>query len=114
MGVLTCLVFLITFDLLLGKMEVAGALFMMIIGLFLGLGTWGLIWGGNSLYRTYDEREEVAPHTRPKPEQLPAKEILLRASTEPTEEQEKVLLRAAMTSEDTPPEQLLRPGNAPD
>jgi hypothetical protein len=45
--------------------------------------------------------------------QLPVEETLVRASTEPTQEQEKVLLRAAMTSEDTPPEQLLRPGNPP-
>jgi hypothetical protein len=57
------------------------------------------------------EREDVELLTSETANRLPVAETLVRASTEPTTEQEKVLLRAATGGEDTAPEQLLRPGN---
>jgi hypothetical protein len=57
--------------------------------------------------------ESVEPLTRNNTGHLPVEETLVRASTEPTTDQEKVLLRAATRGEETPPEQLLRAGNLP-
>jgi hypothetical protein len=52
--------------------------------------------------------DRVAPMKRRDLDQLPAEETLVRASQEPTEGQEKVLLRAAMATEETSSEELLR------
>jgi hypothetical protein len=73
-----------------------------------------LTMGAVAAGKKVKKMEPVLPPTRQNVEQLPAEDILVRASTEPIQEQEKVLLRAATGAEETPPEQLLRPGNAPD
>jgi hypothetical protein len=52
--------------------------------------------------------EPVAPLTRRNRNQLPDEEALVRASQEPTAGQEKILLRAAATVEESRPEELLR------
>jgi hypothetical protein len=52
--------------------------------------------------------EAVVPPTRQHIEQLTAEETLVRASQEPTEGQEKVLLRAVQSTETVKPEELLR------
>jgi hypothetical protein len=52
--------------------------------------------------------EEVELLTPQAVQQLPTEETLVRASSEPAQAQEKVLLRAATGAEETPPEQLLR------
>jgi hypothetical protein len=52
--------------------------------------------------------EPVTPLTRQNIEHLPAEETLVRASREPTEGQEKVLLRAATATDETAAEELLR------
>jgi ABC-type protease/lipase transport system fused ATPase/permease subunit len=62
-----------------------------------------------SLEKTAEGLEDVELMTTDKVKQLPLRETLVRASTEPTQEQEKVLLRAAITSEETASDQLLRP-----
>lgn len=49
------------------------------------------------------------PLTRANTADLPAIESLVRASAEPLQIQQNVLLRAATQSEQTPPEQLVRP-----
>jgi hypothetical protein len=72
----------------------------------------GVMWcirEGAALNKQAEEVEPLLPPTRHNIEQLPAEETLVRASTEPIHEQEKVLLRAATGAEETPPEQLLRP-----
>jgi hypothetical protein len=73
------------------------------------LGGWLLLRYGMALDNRTDEIEPVLPSTRENVKQLPAEETLVRASTEPTQQQEKVLLRAATAGAETPPEQLLRP-----
>lgn len=52
--------------------------------------------------------ERLAPLTRQTAEQLPAEQSLVRASSEPSEVQQAVLLRAAGADTPTPPEELLR------
>ncbi len=51
----------------------------------------------------------VVPVTRANTGDLPAIESLVRASQEPTQEQQSILLRAAADTNQTPAEQLLRP-----
>ncbi len=48
------------------------------------------------------------PLTRANTADLPAPETLVRASSEPSQAQEAVLLRAAAEGQETPPEQLVR------
>jgi|SRR5579871_414311 len=43
------------------------------------------------------------------PDLLPAEEVLVRGSEEPPVAQSDILLRASITEQETPPEQLLRP-----
>jgi hypothetical protein len=64
---------------------------------------------GISKFKEAAQVETVELLVLKKADQLPAEETLVRASAEPTQEHEKVLLRASLVSEDTPPEQLLRP-----
>jgi hypothetical protein len=71
-----------------------------------------LVAGATAASRVVGKIEPVLPETRQNIQQLPTEETLLRASQEPTEGQEKVLLRAAITTTETPPEQLLRPTDA--
>jgi hypothetical protein len=110
LGLLTVKAFLASASFLIHLMVIP-ALILLIITVLSGLGVRALFRGANKLWNACDEREEVVLGTRPNPEQLPAKEILLRASAEPTSDQEKTLLRAASgAAEQTPQDQLLRPG----
>ena len=52
---------------------------------------------------------DVVPVTRINTAHLPADESLVRASQEPVQEQQSILLRAAAEVGQTPAEQLLRP-----
>ena len=52
--------------------------------------------------------EVGVPLTRANTADLPAPDSLVRASSEPMQAQEDVLLRAAATGNDTPPEEMLR------
>jgi hypothetical protein len=80
-----------------------------LLALISGLISWGLFSAGQFVGETADKIEDVERLTFITADKLPAEETLVRASTEPTQQQEKVLLRAATASEETPPEQLLRP-----
>jgi hypothetical protein len=71
-----------------------------------------LIWGGKATQKRAEKIELLFPLAYQHLEQH-AEETLLRASTEPIEEIEKVLLRAATGAAETPPEQLLRPDVSP-
>ena len=51
----------------------------------------------------------INPLTRANTADLPAPDSLVRASSEPMQAQEAVLLRAAAEGQETPPEQLVRP-----
>ena len=53
--------------------------------------------------------EKVMPFTRATIAELPAPDSLVRASQEPVQEQQSILLRAAAEVGQTPAEQLLRP-----
>lgn len=87
----------------------------------LGLG-WILLWflltasigivckeTANKLTKRAAELGKVTIATRSNTARLPAKEILVRASTQPAEQQQAVLLRAASPCDTTPTEQLVRP-----
>jgi hypothetical protein len=63
---------------------------------------------GLKIYDKAHTLEKVVPFTQANTAHLAAEESLVRASTEPVAEQEKVLLRAAKLSQETPAEQLLR------
>jgi hypothetical protein len=52
--------------------------------------------------------EPLVPLTRQNAEQLPAEQSLVRASSEPAEQQQAVLLRAAGSDTQTPAHELLR------
>jgi hypothetical protein len=80
-----------------------------LLALISGLISWGLFSAGQFVGETADKIEDVERLTFITADKLPAEETLVRASTEPTEGQEKVLLRAATGTAETPPEQLLRP-----
>jgi hypothetical protein len=75
-------------------------LFYMLAALLYDRGTWN--------WKKANQIEDVELLKHDNVGQLPAEESLVRASAEPIEGQEKVLLRAATGAEETPPEQLLR------
>lgn len=77
-------------------------------------GGWWLFKRGMLHSEKAEQIEDVELLTHDTMRQLPAQETLVRASTEPTVKQEKVLLRATIAPEETPSEQLLRPGNVPE
>lgn len=87
-------------------------LIVIMIGVMLSF--WGVYALGLGVAKKADTMEDVELLTPGKADLLPSIETLVRASTEPTQEQGKVLLRAAINSEDTPQEQLLRPGSTPE
>ena len=55
--------------------------------------------------------EHVVPVTRANTADLSAHDSLVRASQEPVQEQQSILLRPAMAADASPPEQLLRSAN---
>jgi hypothetical protein len=83
----------------------------LMVGLIVYMIASGLYLQGTEYWKKAGQLEDVELLKHANVGQLPAEETLLRASAEPTEGQEKVLLRAAMAGAETPPEQLLRPGN---
>ena len=54
-------------------------------------------------------REQYFPSVSTNNAALPVQQTLVRASSEPTQEQQAVLLRAVAEGQETPPEQLVRP-----
>ncbi len=68
-----------------------------------------LLWRPGFTHIENSLKNDVVPLTRANTADLPAPESLVRASSEPRQEQEAVLLRAAARSVGTPPEQLVRP-----
>jgi len=83
---------------------------------------WGAIWGfvagvaalwcgkwGFDSIRYAETIDPGIPLTRKVADTLPAEESLVRASSEPIQEQQAVLLRAAVDDQETPSEQLVRP-----
>lgn len=85
------------------------ALFIGTISMTLLLVSMTLLLVGWSAAIKFKEVEPVEPLTPAKADLLPASETLVRASEEPTEGQEKILLRAAQPTEAGKPEELLRP-----
>ena len=67
-------------------------------------GKWGL-----ASFQHADSIDTGILLTRSVADTLPAEESLVRASEEPAQEQQAILLRAATTSHETPSEQLVRP-----
>lgn len=63
---------------------------------------------GNANVELSTQKMYVIPLTRVNTADLPAPEILVRASSEPPQAQESMLLRAAAEGQETPPEQLVR------
>lgn len=57
-------------------------------------------------------KEDVTPLIRANIANLPAPDSLVRASSEPIQAQEAVLLRAAVKGQETPPEKLVRASGA--
>ena len=66
---------------------------------------------GGSLIREARSLQPLAPITRYNTTQLPAVESLVRPSSVPSLPQEHTLLRAAVATEETPADELLRPHN---
>lgn len=90
-------------------LQYTGLLFLAPFTLLLGFGTWSMYKAALWAEESSDKMEPILPPTRQNIEQLPASEMLLRGSEEPTLGQEKVLLRASIATEETHPEELLRP-----
>jgi hypothetical protein len=67
-----------------------------------------LRWGRDA-YEQAKQVPSVIPHTRANTADLPAPDSLVRASEQPVQEQQVVLLRAAAQGHETSPEQLVRP-----
>jgi hypothetical protein len=114
LAVIAVLCGMITLYLLATPNTWIGALGALFLTLILGGGAWLFIQAGMGAGSIAEEMEPVLPPTRRNIEQLAAEETLVRASTEPTVEQKQVLLRAATGTDQTPPEQLLRPGTLPE
>ena len=80
---------------------------------FLILGIACMVWCGKikTAQQWYQEAQKVpavTPLTRANTTNLTAPDSLVRASSEPMQAQEAVLLRAAAQGAETPPEQLVR------
>ncbi|MCW3100601.1 MAG: hypothetical protein JWL77_6219 [Chthonomonadaceae bacterium] len=67
----------------------------------------GLIYLGGKAVKEGKEIDAGVPLTRANTAHLPASDSLVRASSEPVQEQATVLLRAAVEGNETPSEQLL-------
>ncbi len=69
-----------------------------------------VLWkGGIARMERSEKMDSGIPLTRANVADLPAPETLVRASSEPPQAQEAILLRAALEGQETPPEQLVRP-----
>ena len=67
-----------------------------------------LIRMSNAVLDRVDQMNNVVPLTRANTADLPAPESLVRASAEPVQEPQAVLLRAATTTQEKHEEQLVR------
>jgi hypothetical protein len=83
-------------------------------GLFLLGGSVFMYFRGRFHLKNIRAIERVIPLTRANTANLPAPDSLVRASAEPMQEQQAVLLRAATETQERHEEQLVRPGNAPE
>ena len=87
---------------------------LLLLVLFVGVvgtGSGVLVTIGMHSVQEAKQAETGIPFTRANIANLPAPESLVRASAEPVQAQESVLLRAAIQGHDTPPEQLMRAVN---
>lgn len=84
---------------------------LLVSGIVAGVLSATLLQFTGRIAREYQELPAVEPVTSRNANRLPAEEILVRASQEPTLEQQHMLLRAASATEETPSEQLLRPSS---
>ena len=80
---------------------------LMMIAMF-GGGSAYLLYFGRRVVREAKEIQVGVPLTRANIGNLPVGESLVRASSEPAQEQQATLLRAAMSVDTTPAEQLAR------
>ena len=76
--------------------------------LLASLGTCFFTYLYNKCIALASKKDAVVPLTRANTADLPAPDSLVRASSEPMQAQEAVLLRAAAEGQETPPEQLVR------
>jgi len=76
-------------------------------GCFLALAV-GTLWCGTKVFDKAAKIEEVTPLTKNNTGDLPETETLVRASDLPPSDQQAELLRAALPSSKSPPEELLR------
>jgi hypothetical protein len=79
-----------------------------LLAIILGGLSVALIYLGGKSMKEGKEIDTGVPLTRANAAHLPAADSLVRASSEPAQEQERVLLRAAGQGPETSPEQLLR------
>lgn len=86
----------------------AETLLMLTIFLGLGAGSVYLLYIGRRTVKEAGEINTGIPLTRANIGDLPVRESLVRASSEPVQEQQDVLLRAATNTDKTPAEQLVR------
>lgn len=88
------------------EVDFAGA--FLIVAIAMGAMSYGFFSLSYIVRDKSAKMEAVAPPTRHNIDLLPASETLVRAAQEPSEGQEKILLRAAIAPEETTPEELLR------
>ena len=112
-----CLLFTLFFILYpdLTKMDVA-IRFIIFLSLCLplvGVVLFLLGYVGRLAIRRGRQVDPGIPFTRENTADLPAEDSLVRASEEPTPEQQTVLLRAAVQGQETPAEELVRASSGP-
>jgi hypothetical protein len=88
------------------------ALVCLCLFVFIGGGTYYVAKVASEIMIDSVKELEIVPLTRANTAHLPAPDSLVRASAEPVQEQQAVLLRAAIQGMETPPEQLVRPAEA--
>ena len=92
-----------------GASKILEAILYTILFLITGTGSYFFRkWAKNAMTRAATLDTGV-PFTRANTTDLSAPESLVRASVEPVQEQQAVLLRAAAEKRETPPEQMVRP-----
>jgi len=87
-----------------------GAIFGFVAGV---AALWCGKWGFDSI-RYAETIDPGIPLTRKVADTLPVEESLVRASEEPIQEQQAILLRAAVDDQETHSEQLVRPAGEPE
>lgn len=81
----------------------------LIFTLTMGCGTWTLFHLGTAAGDTSNKMQPIAPPFRHPVERLPAKKVLVRASQVPDIALQEILVRPTTATNETEPEQLLRP-----